>query len=83
MLQFTIDAEGGGVIFGLGLSEENIKNLVDGQPLFSELNGIKPIHISGENKDKILIFAGKTEDEMIGMLGAFITGKTTIIENET
>ena len=57
-------------IIGFGLSEENIKRLKEGKPIMFDANDL------GIEGSKIVIFYGKTEQDMQDDLSKYI-GKNT------
>jgi len=58
MIKFKAEDGAGRPIVGLGLSEENVKRLKDGQPILVKLSDL------GMGDTVITIFYGKTEVEM-------------------
>jgi hypothetical protein len=70
MVKFTFQGKNGPVL-GLGLSEENIRRLKDGQPILIEGAPVKLNH-------DIFIMYGKTEQSIAIALSPYIDPNTVI-----
>ena len=71
MVKFTSESQDGETLYGFGISEENIEQLKKNRPIYFDLKDM------GGN-GRILLFYGKTEGEMAGMLNSFIGPNTKI-----
>jgi len=61
----------------LGLSEENIRRMKQGQPIYFDIGQVK-IQPS-EQLGVVTVFYGRDEDELLRTLGAFIGPTTDVI----
>lgn len=75
MVKFKAEGKGGRPLYGLGLTEENVKRLVAGNP----------IHIHGEQMgfgaQDLMIFFGKDEEAIKKDLSEFIGTETEVRED--
>lgn len=62
MLKFRSPMDDGKTLIGFGLSKENIKRLLLGQPIYFEGSEV------GSDHNRYLIFAGENETEMLSEL---------------
>lgn len=60
----------GGNLIGFGLSEDNVKNLKQGKLIYINMEEM------GFNDIQVMIFYGKTEQDMQNDLSEFISEKT-------
>lgn len=65
MIKFTYTKGSGALCYGFGISEENVKRLKKGQPIYIDLS-----QIGGTGE--VMIFYGKTEQDMARDLAEFI-----------
>lgn len=70
-----LKARAGGLLV-VGLSEENIRRLQADQPIYFETNAVG--FTGNEHIERILIFAGKDEQDMRAQIEEFITPATLI-----
>lgn len=76
MIKFKVDAKNNRKLIGLGITEENVKGLKEGKPIF--ING-EEVDIPGID---IMVFYGKDEKAIQDSLQNFI-GPHTDVRDET
>lgn len=67
MIKFTITKQGGGKLYGLGLSRKNCEKLLEGLPIKVSL-----FEMGGDTGDEVLLMAGETEAAIRKELEEFI-----------
>jgi len=76
VIKFT--ASGNGItLVGLGLQAENIRRMQDGQPVRVRLSDLGFVGAVGAVQ--VVIFTGKTDDEMETAISAFCGPNTVVI----
>lgn len=71
MIKFKLTTDDGKVKLGLGISDENVRRLKRGEPIYVNLN---EMGIEAE----LMIMYGRTEAEIVKELKPFIGKETTI-----
>ena len=80
MVTFVAAGEDGRMLLGIGLAEENVERLKTGAPAkirLVEIDGLKGIDAS---KLVVMIFYGKTIEEIHENLKQFIDGNTRVVD---
>lgn len=76
MVKFVASGEGGRILIGLGLEDENIKRLKDGEPIRIRLSDLGFHGVVGNIH--IMIFTGKDAESITKDLSQFINSETVI-----
>lgn len=81
MIKFSLRTKDGGVIIGMGLSAENVRRLMLGQPILFRMSEAisEADHQAARawpEKIELLICYGKTEADIKGLLAPLISHET-------